>query len=141
MGCFSQDVENRRMHSAIATTPTRRKEAIMRWHSYQSLGAHARRKRIGSTGILPVGAFGRLAWTLRCKSSAQWKLAGTQARLPVLLMIERRRHSITITRGGPHRKSQRLERSIRSRSAFCGHTALFRADFLHAEGYPVLAMV
>src|SRR5437773_2512470 len=60
MGCFSQDVENRRMHSAIATTPTRRKEAIMRWHSYQSLGAHARRKRIGSTGILPVGAFGAI---------------------------------------------------------------------------------
>src|SRR5207249_12003935 len=58
MGCFSQDVENRRMHSAIATTPTRRKEAIMRWHSYQSLLAHARRKRVGSTGILPVGPAG-----------------------------------------------------------------------------------
>ena len=62
-------------------------------------------------------------------------------KMPVLLMIERRRRGITITRGGPHRKSQRLERSIRSRSAFCGHTALFRADFLHAEGYPVVAMV
>ena len=61
--------------------------------------------------------------------------------MPVLLMIERRRRGITITRGGPHRKSQRLERSIRSRSAFCGHTALFRADFLYAEGYTVVVLV
>jgi len=34
------------------------KEAIMRWHSYQSLVARARRKRVGSTGILPVGRSG-----------------------------------------------------------------------------------
>jgi hypothetical protein len=30
----------------------------MRWHSYQSLVARARRKRVGSTGILPVGRSG-----------------------------------------------------------------------------------
>jgi len=41
-------------------------------------------------------------------------------------MIERRLHGITITRGGPHRKTQRMERSVRSRSAFCRHAIVFR---------------
>src|SRR3954452_10844177 len=30
------------------------------------------------------------------------------------VVIERRLHGITITRGGPHRKTQRMERSVRS---------------------------
>ncbi len=30
----------------------------MRWHSYQPLVARARRKRVASTGILPVGPAG-----------------------------------------------------------------------------------
>src|SRR5262249_24390785 len=63
------------------------------------------------------------------------------ARMKALLVIERRGHGISITRGGPHRKTQRLERSVRSRSAFCRHVALFRADFLYAEGYTVLPLV
>ena len=57
------------------------------------------------------------------------------------VMIETRRCGITITCGGPHRKTQRTERSFRSRSAFCRHVAVFRADFLHAEGYTVVALV
>src|SRR5262245_20919633 len=40
------------------------------------------------------------------------------------VMIETRRCGITITRGGPHRKTQRMERSVRSRSAFCRHVAV-----------------
>src|ERR1700756_2092835 len=55
--------------------------------------------------------------------------------------IERRRCEITITCGGPHRKTQRVERSIRSRSPFCRHATVFRADFLYAEGYTVVALV
>src|SRR6266481_5405703 len=54
-----------------------------------------------------------------------------------LVMIERRLHGVTITRGGPHRKTQRMERSVRSRSAFCRHATFFRPDFLYAEGYTV----
>ena len=57
------------------------------------------------------------------------------------VVIERRLHGITITRGGPHRKTQRMERSVRSRSAFCRHVAVFRADFLHAERYTFVALV
>ena len=57
------------------------------------------------------------------------------------VIIETRRRRITITRGGPHRKTQRVERSIRSRSPFCRHVALFRADFLYTEGYTVLVLV
>ena len=57
------------------------------------------------------------------------------------VMIETRRCGITITRGGPDRKTQRVERSVRSRSAFCRHLAVFRADFLHTEGYTVVALV
>src|SRR4029434_3079440 len=58
-----------------------------------------------------------------------------------LVMIERRLHGVSITRGGPHRKTQRVERSVRSRSAFCRHAAVFRADFLYAEGYTVVVLV
>ena len=43
------------MAKKTARMPWRTKEAIMRWHSYQSLVVRARRKRVGSTGILPVG--------------------------------------------------------------------------------------
>lgn len=57
------------------------------------------------------------------------------------VMIETRRCRITITRGGPHRKTQRMERSIRSRSAFCRHLAVLCADFVHAEGYTGVALV
>src|SRR6266404_7394797 len=57
-----------------------------------------------------------------------------------LVMIERRLHGVTITRGGPHRKTQRVERSVRSRSPFCRNAAFFRADFLYAEGYPVVVL-
>jgi hypothetical protein len=57
------------------------------------------------------------------------------------VMIETRRCRITITRGGPHRKTQRMERSIRSRSAFRRHVAVFRADFVHAERYTGVALV
>ena len=39
------------------------------------------------------------------------------------------------------RKSQRVERSVRSRSPFRRHATVFRADFLHAERYPVVALV
>jgi len=70
---------------------------------------------------------------------------GTPERLtskkPVLLVIERRLHGVTISRGGPHRKTQRMERSVRSRSAFCRHTIVFRADLLYAERYTVVALV
>src|SRR5207249_10315097 len=62
-------------------------------------------------------------------------------KMPVLLVIERRLHGVTITRGGPHRKTQRVERSVRSRSAFCRHVTFFRADFLYAEGYTVVVLV
>src|SRR6476646_7784543 len=55
--------------------------------------------------------------------------------------IETRRRRTTITRGGPHRKTQRMERSVRSRSAFCRHATVFRADFLYAEGYTVVVLV
>src|SRR6266498_1398746 len=57
------------------------------------------------------------------------------------VVIERRLHGVTITRGGPHRKTQRMERSVRSRSAFCRHVALLCADFLHAERYTVVVLV
>ena len=46
------------MQSERATRPRRTKEAIMRWHSYQSLVARARLNRVRSTGILPVGPAG-----------------------------------------------------------------------------------
>ena len=55
--------------------------------------------------------------------------------------IETRRRGVTITRGGPHRKTQRVERSVRSRSSFRRHVAVFRADFLYAEGHTVVALV
>ena len=42
------------MAKKTARMPWRKKEAIMRWHSYQSLVARARRKRVGSTGRMPV---------------------------------------------------------------------------------------
>ena len=48
---------------------------------------------------------------------------------------------ITIRRGGPHRQTQRLERSLRSRSTFRRDAAVFCADFLYAEGCTVLDLV
>ena len=62
-------------------------------------------------------------------------------KMPLLLVIERRRHGVTISRGGPHRKTQRVERSVRSRSPFCRNAPVFRADFLYAEGYTVVVLV
>ena len=56
-------------------------------------------------------------------------------------VIERRRRRITITRGGSHGQTQRLERSLRSRPPFRRHAALFCADFLHAERCAVLGLV
>ena len=72
---------------------------------------------------------------------AQLSASGGGCKAKALVVIERRLHGVTITRGGPHRKTQRMERSVRSRSAICRHVALFRADFLHAEGYSVVALV
>src|SRR5678816_1014329 len=51
-----------------------------------------------------------------------------------LQKIERSRCGITIRRGGSHRQTQRLERSIRTRSTVLGDPAVFCADFLYAEG-------
>ena len=56
-------------------------------------------------------------------------------------VIERRGLGVTIKRGGPHGQKQRLERSLRSRSAFCRHVAVFCADFLHAKRYTVVDLV
>ena len=55
--------------------------------------------------------------------------------------IERRGHGVTIRRGGPHRQTERLERSLRSHSAFCRHAVVFCADFLHAKRRTVLGLV
>src|SRR5436309_4110184 len=86
-----------------------------------------------------------------CKAKAQWSgaTAGRAGLFTITSTSQRQRKSCietrgrrtTITRGGPHRKSQRLERSVRPRSAFYRHPALFCADFLHAEGYTLLALV
>ena len=72
---------------------------------------------------------------------AQLSASGGGCKAKALVVIERRLHGVTITRGGPHRKTQRMERSVRSRSAFCRHATFFRADFLHAEGYTVVVLV
>lgn len=86
----------------------------------------------------------RLRSRLRARARARVRArAGARVRLRGRgrVVIERRLHGITITRGGPHRKTQRMERSIRSRSAFCRHVAVFRADFLYAERYTFVALV
>src|SRR6266567_1931258 len=72
---------------------------------------------------------------------AQLSASGGACKAKALVVIERRPHGVTITRGGPHRKTQRVERSVRSRSAFCRHATFFRADFLYAEGYTVVVLV
>ena len=72
---------------------------------------------------------------------AQLSASSRACKAKALLVIERRWHGVTITRGGPHRKTQRVERSVRSRSTFRRHVAVFRADFLYAEGYTVVALV
>src|SRR5439155_21469137 len=54
---------------------------------------------------------------------------------------ERRGCRTTIRRGGSHRQTQRLERSLRSRSAILGNPAVFCADLLHAKGCAVLDLV
>ncbi len=46
--------------------------------------------------------------------------------------IERRGRGVTIRRGGPHGQTERLERSLRSHSAFYRHIAVFCVDLLHA---------
>ena len=56
-------------------------------------------------------------------------------------VIERRGLGVTIKRGGPHGQKQRLERSLRSRSAFCRHVAVFCADFLYAKRYTLVDLV
>ena len=56
-------------------------------------------------------------------------------------MIERSGHRITIRRGGSHGQTQRLERSLRPRSAFRRHIAVFRAHLLYAKGRAVLDLV
>jgi hypothetical protein len=58
-----------------------------------------------------------------------------------LQKIERRRCRLTIRRGGSHRQTQRVERSLRSRSAILRNPAVFCADFLHAEGCALLGLV
>src|SRR5216110_3185369 len=58
-----------------------------------------------------------------------------------LQMIERSAHRITITRGGSHGQTQRLERGLRSRSPFRRHVALFCADLLHAQRCAFLGLV
>ena len=61
------------------------------------------------TGIFACRAGGLPACrTLATKCSGETPELPT-GKMPVLLVIERRRWGITITRGGPHRKSQRLE--------------------------------
>src|SRR5260370_42454010 len=72
---------------------------------------------------------------------AQLSVSRRACKAKALVVIERRPHGVTITRGGPHRKTQRVERSVRSRSAFCRNAAVFRADFLYAEGYTVVVLV
>ena len=139
-------------------TPWRTKEPIMRWHSYQSPLPCARMKACRSTGILPVTpagfqsaeAFAIGAWlrnsggnerATRSNEASRRYARTPTGKMPVLLMIETRRRRITITRGGPQRQTQRLERSVRSRSTLCRHVALFCADFLYAEGHTVLVLV
>jgi hypothetical protein len=58
-----------------------------------------------------------------------------------LQMIERSAHRITIRRGGSHGQTQRLERSLRSRSAFRRHIAFFCADFVHTQRCAFLGLV
>src|SRR4029453_1194074 len=118
---------NERSHNTLAQLSVSRragKDKARRWHRHLACGVRGlpgcRRfatKRSGETPERPTG------------------------KMPVLLLIERRLHGVTITRGGPHRKTQRVERSVRSRSAFCRHATVFRADFLYAEGYTVLVLV
>ena len=86
---------------------------------------------------------GRHRWTHRIIRSRSRSRSRSRARARDTgrVVIERRVHGITITRGGPHRKTQRVERSVRSRSTFCRYATFFRADFLYAEGYTVLALV
>ena len=72
---------------------------------------------------------------------AQLSVSRRGCKAKALVVIERRLHGVTITRGGPHRKTQRMERSVRSRSAFCRHAPFFRADFLYAEGHTVVVLV
>ena len=52
----------------------------MRWHSYQSLVARARRKRISSTGGLPVGRSGVSPEHIVANSRQAGSPPGTQAR-------------------------------------------------------------
>src|ERR1700746_1301852 len=105
----------------------------MRWHSYQSLMLRARRKRVGGRDRR-----GRRKIRSRLRAERRRRLRSSRRER---VMIETRRCRITITRGGPHRKTQRVERSIRSRSSFCRNVAVFRADFLYAEGYTVVVLV
>src|SRR5207247_9771365 len=44
-------------------------------------------------------------------------------------------------RGGSHRQTRRLERSIRTDSTVLGNPAVFCADFLYAEGCTFLGLV
>src|ERR1051325_6722518 len=125
------------MAKKTARMPWRTKKAIMRSHSYQSLVLRARSKRNGRARSRGVP---NQLITIRSRARAGVRLRGT-GRRRARVVIERRLHGITITRGGPHRKTQRMERSVRSRSAFCRHAALFRADFVHAQGYTGLALV
>src|SRR5262245_11328277 len=62
----------------------------------------------------------RLSATVR--GAELFDLDAKQSRRQRKSCIETRRRRITITRGGPHRKTQRVERSVRSRSPFCRHT-------------------
>src|SRR5215475_7375949 len=55
--------------------------------------------------------------------------------------IERRRWGITIRRGGSHRQTQPLERSLRARSPVLGDFAVLCSDFLYAEGCAILGLV
>src|SRR6266481_9361655 len=67
--------------------------------------------------------------------------ARRRMRNSALQKIERRRWGITIRRGGSHRQTQRLERSIRTDSTVLGDPAVFCADFLYAEGCTFVGLV
>src|SRR5439155_24420780 len=110
------------MQNKTEMTPWRKKKPILRWHSYQSLVLGARMKAPELWGVC-VKRHPFLSHKRRYNE------------------IERRGHGVTIRRGGPHRQTERLERSLRSHSAFCRHVVVFCADFIHAKRRTVVGLV
>ena len=100
-------------------------------HSNRPLVSRARQKHrpIGSPNV----------WVAYARARVRGR--GKAERQRPLQMIERNARRITIRRGGSHGQTQRLERSLRSRSTFCRHVALFCVDLLYAQRCAFLDLV